>query len=80
MDSKNDRLEQTNPGKAYNDELHQKGSTFTDSPIESAARDKAKIERTASPDSQKLDGNNPFAEEDTQSNEEVNREKYDDHK
>ena len=81
MDTKKDKLEQTNPGKAYSDELGNKGSTFTDSPIESAARDQAKVKRTSSPDnSQKIDGNNPFAEEDTQSDEEVNREKYDDHK
>ena len=80
MDTKKDNLEQTDPGKAYHDELERKGSTFTDSPIESAARDQAKVQRTSSPDSQKMDGNNPFAEEDTQSDEEVNQEKYDDHK
>lgn len=80
MDSKKDKLEQNNPDKAYRDELDQKGSTFTDSPLESSARDQAKIQRTSLPDSQKIDGNNPFAEEDTQSDEEVNRERYDDHK
>lgn len=80
MENKKDKLEQTDPGKAYNDELKEKGSTFTDSPIESDARDKAKIEKTSSPNSQKIDGNNPFADEDTQSDEEMNREKYDDHK
>ena len=80
MDKNHNNLEQTNPGKAYRDELQEKGSTFSDSPIESHARDRAKIEKTSSPDSQKMDGNNPFAEEDTQSDEEVNREKYDDNK
>ena len=81
MESKDDKLEQNNPDKAYRDELKQRGSTFTDSPIESAARDKAKMERTSSPaNSQKIDGNNPFADEDSVSDEEMNRETYDDHK
>lgn len=80
MENKNDKLRQNDPGGTYRDELQEKGSTFGDSPIESAARDRAKIEKTSSPDSQKIDGNNPFADEDTQSNEEMNREKYDDHK
>ena len=81
MESKDDKLEQNNPDKAYRDELKQQGSTFTDSPIESAARDKAKMERTSSPaNSQKIDGNNPFADEDSVSDEEMNRETYDDHK
>jgi len=80
MDKKHNNLEQTDPQKKYGEELRGEGSTFTDSPIESAARDQAKIEKTSSPDSQKIDGNNPFADEDTQSDEEVNREKYDDHK
>ncbi len=73
-------MEQNNPGKAYSEELREKGSTFTDSSIESDARDKAKMEKTSSPNNQKLDGNNPFADEDTVSDEEMNRETYDDHK
>jgi hypothetical protein len=80
MENKNEKLEQNNPGKSYRDELHEKGSTFGDSPIESEARDKAKIEKTSSTDSQKIDGNNPFADEDSVSDEEMNRETYDDHK
>ena len=80
MDIKNNNLEQSKPGKTHRDELHEKGSTFGDSPIESGARDEAKIQKTSSLDSQKIDGNNPFAEEDTQSDEEVNRERYDDDK
>ena len=80
METKKDRLEQNNPEKAYHDEFDQKGTTFTDSPIESEARDRAKILRTASPDSQKIDGNNPFADEDSLSDDEINRETYDDHK
>jgi hypothetical protein len=81
MEDKKDKLEQNNPEKVYRDEFSQKGSTFTDSPIESDARDKAKMERTTSPyNSQKIDGNNPYADEDSMSDEEMNRETYDDHK
>lgn len=81
MEDRKDKLEQNNPEKAYRDEFSQKGSTFTDSPIESDARDKAKMERTSSPyNSQKIDGNNPFSDEDSVSDEEMNRETYDDHK
>lgn len=80
METKNNNLRQNNPEESYRNELHEKGTTFGDSPVESDARDTAKIQRTSSPESQKIDGNNPFAEEDTQSDEEVNREKYDDHK
>ena len=80
MDTKKDKLEQNDPDKAYREELEQKGSTFRDSPLESEARDQAKMQRTSFPDSQKIDGNNPFAEEDTQSDDEVNQERYDDHK
>ena len=69
-----------NPGKTYDDELKEKGTTFNDSPLESDARDRAKMEKTSSPNSQKIDGNNPYADEDTTSDEEMNRERYDDHK
>ena len=80
MDTKNDNLRQNNPGESYQEELQNKGNTFSDSPIESDARDEAKFRQTSSQDSQKMDGNNPFADEDTQSDEEVNRERYDDPK
>jgi hypothetical protein len=81
MEQKNNRSEQPeNPGKTFGDELREKGSTFTDTPRESDARDKAKMVKSDSPESQKLDGNNPFAEEDTVSDEEIHKETYDDHK
>jgi len=81
MEDKKDKLEQNNPDKAYREEFTQKGSTFTDSPVESDARDKAKMERTSSAfNSQKIDGNNPYSDEDSVSDEEINRETYDDHK
>jgi hypothetical protein len=80
MNTKNNNLHQSKPGETYREELQEKGSTFGDSPIESDARDIAKIQKTSLPDSGKNDGNNPFAEEDTQSDEEVNRERYDDPK
>lgn len=48
-----------NPEKAYNDELAGKGSTFTDTPSESDARDKAKVEKSLTGQSQKMDGVHP---------------------
>jgi hypothetical protein len=43
------------PDKAYREELENKGSTFTDTPSESAARDKAKVEKVLSGETQKMD-------------------------
>lgn len=48
-----------NPDKAYRDELANKGSTFTDTPSEADARDKAKVEKALSGDSQKMDSVHP---------------------
>ncbi|GAA4747881.1 hypothetical protein GCM10023229_30220 [Flavisolibacter ginsenosidimutans] len=62
------------PNRAYREELNEKGSTFTDTHAESEARDKAKIEKAATGQSQKMDGGNPHAEEDTVSDEEIRRE------
>lgn len=62
------------PGKAYRDELNEKGSTFTDTNEESAARDEAKMQKAAAGQSQKMDGGNPFADEDAGSSEEITRE------
>lgn len=64
----------SNPDKAYRDELNEKGSTFTDSNAESAARDKAKMHKVATGQTQKMDGGNPHADEDTVSDEEIRRE------
>lgn len=44
-----------NPDKAYNDELDNKGSTFTDTPSETEARDKAKVEKVLTGQGQKMD-------------------------
>ncbi|MBB1283682.1 hypothetical protein HRH25_04785 [Flavisolibacter sp. BT320] len=48
-----------NPDKAYRDELANKGSTFTDTPSETDARDKAKVEKALSGESQKMDSVHP---------------------
>ncbi|RYF85833.1 MAG: hypothetical protein EON98_05465 [Chitinophagaceae bacterium] len=80
MKDKDLNKEQNKPDEAYRQELDRKGTTFNDSPVESDARDDAKMVRTSHPDSQKIDGNNPFAEEDTVSDEEIHKETYDDHK
>lgn len=64
-----------NPDKAFRDELNEKGSTFTDTNAESAARDEAKIQKAATGQSQKMDGGNPDADaEDAVSDEEIRRE------
>lgn len=47
------------PNKAYSDELDNKGSTFTDTPSETDARDKAKVEKALSGESQKMDSVHP---------------------
>lgn len=47
------------PEKAYRDELQEKGSSFTDTPSETEARDKAKIEKALSGQSQKIDSVDP---------------------
>ena len=48
-----------NPEKTYNDELAGKGSVFTDTPSESEARDKAKVEKALTGQSQKMDSVHP---------------------
>jgi hypothetical protein len=48
-----------NPDEAYRDELAGKGSTFTDTPTEADARDKAKVEKALSGESQKMDSVHP---------------------
>ena len=64
-----------NPEKAYREELDNRGSTFTDTPAESDARDAAKIHKASTGETQKIDGGNPDAdEEDTVSDEEIRRE------
>jgi hypothetical protein len=70
MDNKN----YGDPEKTFHDELKDKGSTFTDTHAESEARDDAKIQKAATGQSQKMDGGNPHADEDTVSDEEIRRE------
>lgn len=48
-----------NPEKAYREEMHDKGSTFSDTNAESAARDKAKIEKSLTGQGQKMDSVHP---------------------
>jgi hypothetical protein len=48
-----------NPDQAYNDERNEKGSTFTDTPSEADARDKAKVDKVLSGDTQKIDTVHP---------------------
>ena len=74
MENKNNGEESGNPGKTYGDELAEKGSTFTDTNAEATARDEAKITKAATAQSQKMDGGNPDADEDTVSDEEIRRE------
>lgn len=74
MNNKNNNEDKGNPGKAFSDELQNKGSTFSDTPSESEARDNAKIEKAATGQSQKIDGGNPHADEDTVSDDEIRRE------
>lgn len=63
-----------NPGKAYREELAGKGSTFSDTPRESDARDKAKIEKVLSRDTQKMDTVHPDELKDDGDDEAVRRE------
>ena len=48
-----------NPDQAYRDELDNKGSSLTDTPSETEARDKAKVEKSLSGESQKMDSVHP---------------------
>ena len=48
-----------NPDQTYRDELEGKGSMLTDTPSEADARDKAKVEKGLTGQSQKIDGVHP---------------------
>jgi hypothetical protein len=48
-----------NPDQTYRDELAGKGSTFSDTPSEADARDKAKVEKALTGQSQKIDSIHP---------------------
>lgn len=48
-----------NPDKAYREELENKGSTFTDTRTEADGRDKAKVEKVLSGETQKMDTSDP---------------------
>jgi hypothetical protein len=47
------------PDKAYRDELNNKGNAFADNPAEADARDKAKVEKALTGQSQKIDSVHP---------------------
>lgn len=72
--SKDPLTETGNPEKAYRNELENKGSTFTDTPAESDARDDAKIEKAKTGQSQKMDGSDPDEFDDEELAEEIRRE------
>lgn len=75
MDNTKDPLAETgNPGQAYRDELANKGNIFSDTPDESEARDRAKIEKAQSGQSQKMDGSNSDEFDDGDLAEEIRRE------
>ena len=75
MEHKTDTRDKTgNPEKAYRDELKGKGSTFTDTNAESAAQDEAKLDKVSTGQTQKIDGGNPHADDDSVSDEEIRRE------
>ena len=64
-----------NPDKAYHDELNDRGSSLSDTPSESEARDKAKIEKVLSGQGQKIDTAAPDElEEDNGSDGSIGRE------
>ncbi|MDB5205753.1 MAG: hypothetical protein JWR72_828 [Flavisolibacter sp.] len=63
-----------NPDKAYRDELANKGNAFTDTPSESDARDRAKIEKAQTGETQKMDGGDPDEFDDGELGEEIRRE------
>ncbi len=69
--------ERGNPGKTYNDELENKGNTFTDTPAESDARDQAKIVKAQTGQTQKMDGSDPKEFDDGSLAEEIRRETLD---
>lgn len=75
MESKEELLHnEGNPDKAYRDELSAKGSTFTDTPSEAEARDKAKVEKVMHGDTQKMDSVHPDELQDDDAEEEMHRE------
>jgi len=66
-----------NPDKAYRDELNNDGSSFTDTPSETDARDKAKVEKVLTGQGQKMDSVAPDELLDDSSNEAIRRETLD---
>jgi hypothetical protein len=74
MDNKDLLKERGDPNKVYGEELENKGSTFTDTPAESDARDAAKIEKAQTGQSQKMDGIDPDEFDDGNLADEIRRE------
>lgn len=74
MDNKDALKESGNPNKVYREEIENKGSTFTDTPAESDARDAAKIEKAQTGQSQKMDGIDPDELDDGNLADEIRRE------
>lgn len=59
------------PGGVFREELQNEGSIFTDTPSESDARDKAKVQKTISGQSQKMDTVHPDELEDDDMDEQI---------
>jgi len=74
-DLNNNSNNRSTPGKTYEEELNNKGTTFTDTNAESNERDKAKIDKALSGYGQKMDSVHPDQLEDDREAEEIDRER-----
>ena len=79
---RNNKNKDTNSGKdpsqVYNEERENKGSSFLDNADQSAARDRAKIDKVLSGESQKMDSVDPEELRPTKNDEILEREKSND--
>lgn len=66
------------PSRVYKEEMENKGSSFLDNAKQSEARDKAKIEKALSGESQKMDSVDPEELRPTKNDEILEREKSND--
>lgn len=73
-----DSSDKSNPAKAYNDQLNERGSELFDTPEEVKARDKAKVERAISGRGQKMDSVHPDDLKQTRNDEMIEQERSDD--
>jgi hypothetical protein len=66
------------PSQVYKEEMENKGSSFLDNAEQSVARDKAKIDKALSGESQKMDSVDPEELRPTRNDEILEREKSND--